>query len=297
VQKNIFNGWLLVNKPAGMTSADVVRVLKKKMNPTKIGHAGTLDPDATGLIPLALGEATKAIPYLLRSRKKYEASFFYGLKTDTDDASGKTLKTSSYLPTKHEVLEALKYYSEVLFQVPPKVSAVKVEGKRAYKRFKAKESFKLAARYIKIYKLSLQSYNEKGETVVHFECSKGGYVRSIARDVGDFLGCFGYVGKLNRINYGPFEAKKATDLSDLLELSIENLRSNIIDIELGIPGLKIFDCNLDDFKHLENGRPIESPVAFDFAEGDELIAKYKGRVVGILLREGAFLKVKRKFNT
>ena len=297
MQKNIFNGWLLVNKPAGITSADVIRVLKKKMNPTKIGHAGTLDPDATGLIPLALGEATKAIPYLLDSRKKYEATFLYGLKTDTDDASGKTLKASSYVPRRNEILEALKYYSDVIFQVPPKVSAVKVRGKRAYKRFKAKESFQLTARSIKVYKLSLQSHSEKGETLVHFECSKGGYVRSIARDIGDFLGCFGYVGNLNRIEYGPFKAKKATDLSDLLDLSIEDLRSNIMDIEIGIPGLKIFECNLDDLRHLENGRPIECSVTFDFGEGEELIAKYKGRVAGILFREGAFLKVKRKFNT
>ena len=286
-----------MNKPAGTTSADVVRALKKKMNPTKIGHAGTLDPDATGLLPLALGEATKAIPYLLRTRKKYEATFLYGLKTDTDDASGTTLKASSYVPKKNEILEALKYYSDVIFQVPPKVSAVKVRGKRAYERFKAKESFQLTARCIKVYKLSLQSYDAKGETLIHFECSKGGYVRSIARDIGDFLGCFGCVGNLNRIEYGPFKAKKATDLSDLLDLSVENLRSNIMDIEIGIPGLKIFECNLDDLKHLENGRPIQCPISFDFGEGEELIAKYKGRVAGILFREGDFLKVKRKFNT
>jgi len=297
VQKNIFNGWLLVNKPAGITSADIVRALKKKMNPTKIGHAGTLDPDATGLIPLALGEATKAIPYLLGSRKKYEATFLYGLKTDTDDASGITLKASSYVPRKNEILEALKYYSDVTFQVPPKVSAVKVRGKRAYERFKAKESFQLTARFIKVYELSLKSFDEKGGTLVHFECSKGGYVRSIARDIGDFLGCFGYVGNLNRIEYGPFKAKKATNLSDLLDLSMENLRSNIIDIEIGIPDLKIFECNLVDLSHLENGRAIECPVTSDFSEGEELIAKYKGRVAGILYRKGAFLKVKRKFNT
>ena len=286
-----------MNKPAGITSADVVRVLKKKMNPTKIGHAGTLDPDATGLIPLALGEATKAIPYLLRSRKKYEASFLYGLKTDTDDASGKTLKASTYIPRKSEILEALKYYSEVTFQVPPKVSAVKIKGKRAYERFKAKEIFQLTARCIKVYTLSLQSYDKNGETLVHFECSKGGYVRSIARDIGDFLGCFGYVKNLNRIEYGPFKANKATDLSDLLDLSAENLRSNIMDIEIGIPGLNIFECNLDDFRQLENGRPIELPLRSDFGEGEELIAKFKGRVAGILFREGGFLKVKRKFNT
>ena len=297
MQKNIFNGWLLVNKPAGITSAEVVRVLKKKLNPTKIGHAGTLDPDATGLIPLALGEATKAIPYLLRSTKKYEASFLYGLKTDTDDASGKTLKASTYVPRKNEVLEALKYYSEVLFQVPPKVSAVKVKGKRAYQRFNAKESFQLTARCIKVYSLTLQSHDEKGQTVVHFECSKGGYVRSIARDIGDFLGCFGYVRSLNRIEYGPFKANKATGLSDLLGLSSEKLISNILDIEIGIPDLKIFECNLDDLRYLENGRPIECPVSGDFGEGEELIAKYRERVAGILFREGAFLKVKRKFNT
>jgi tRNA pseudouridine55 synthase len=297
VQKNIFNGWILVNKPAGITSADVVRVLKKKMNPTKIGHAGTLDPDATGLIPIALGEATKAIPYLLKSRKKYEASFLYGLKTDTDDSSGTTRKASNYIPRKNEILEALKYYSEVPFQVPPKVSAVKIKGKRAYERFKAKETFQLTARRINVYTLSLQSYDKKGQTLVHFECSKGGYVRSIARDIGDFLGCFGHVGNLERIEYGPFKADKATDLSDLLDLSIENLISRIMDIEIGIPGLKIFECNSDDVRHLENGRPIECPVAFDFGEGEELIAKYKGKVAGILFREEGFLKIKRKFNT
>ena len=297
MQKNTFNGWLLVNKPAGITSTDVVRALKKRMNPTKIGHAGTLDPDATGLIPLALGEATKAIPYLLKSRKKYEANFLFGLKTDTDDASGKTLKASSYIPKKNEILEALNYYSEVLFQIPPKVSAVKVKGKRAYKRFKAQENFQIKARCIKIYELSLQSYNEKGETLVHFECGKGGYVRSIARDIGDFLGCFGYVKNLNRIEYGPFKVKEANDLSNLLDLSIENLSSNIKAIEIGSPDLKIFDCHLEDFKYLENGRPIKCPISLNVDEDEEFIAKYRGRVAGILFREGPFLKVRRKFNT
>ena len=267
------------------------------MNPTKIGHAGTLDPDATGLIPLALGEATKAIPYLLKSRKKYEAIFLFGLKTDTDDASGRTLKASSHVPRKNEVLEALNYYSEVIFQIPPKVSAVKVKGKRAYERFKAKEDFQLNARYIKVYKLSLQSYNEKREALVHFECSKGGYVRSIARDIGDFLGCFGYVRNLSRIEYGPFKAKEAKDLSYLLNLSNENLSSNIRPIEIGIPNLKIFECNLDDYKHIENGRPIKYPISLNFDEDEELIAKYKGRIAGILFRRGPFLKVRRKFNT
>ena len=157
-----------MKKPVGITSAEVVRVLKKKMNPKKIGHAGTLDPDATGLIPIALGEATKAIPYLLKSKKKYEATFLYGVKTDTDDASGSTLKASSYVPRKNEIKEALKYYSEVIFQIPPKVSAVKVGGKRAYKRFKAKEDFHLTARSIEVYELSLLSYDERGEALVHF---------------------------------------------------------------------------------------------------------------------------------
>ena len=100
MQKNVFHGWLLVNKPAGVTSADVVRALKRKFNPTKIGHAGTLDPDATGLMPLALGEATKTIPYLQNLKKKYQAVFLFGLKTDTDDVSGKTLRNSFYVPKK-----------------------------------------------------------------------------------------------------------------------------------------------------------------------------------------------------
>ena len=221
----------------------------------------------------------------------------YGLKTATDDATGKTLQPSSYVPKESERLEALKYYSEVIFQIPPKVSAVKVRGKRAYERFKVNENFQLTARYINVYKLSLQSYIEGGETLVQFECGKGGYVRSIARDIGDYLGCFGYVQNLNRIEYGPFRAKEANDLSNLLGLSTENLKSNIKAIEIGIPGLKIFECHLDDLKHLENGRPIKCPITFNFGEGEELIAKYKGRLVGVLFREGVFLKIKRKFNT
>ena len=297
MQKNVFNGWLLVNKPAGITSADVVRVLKKKLNPTKIGHAGTLDPDATGLIPIALGEGTKAIPYLLKSKKRYEATFLFGLKTDTDDASGKTLKTSSYIPGKNEILEALEYFSEVVFQTPPIVSAVKVRGKRAYKRFKANEYFRLTARKIDVYELSLLSYNKKGESVIQFECGKGGYVRSIARDIGDFLGCFGCVKKLTRVAYGPFKIKEANHLSDLLNQSMDNLESNIKNVEIGIPDLKIFECNIDDLNYLENGRPIKCPVTFIASEGEELIAKYKGRVLGILVKNDFLLKVRRKFNT
>ena len=297
MNKNVFNGWLLVKKPTGITSADVVRVLKRKMNPTKIGHSGTLDPDATGLIPVALGEATKAIPYLLKSKKKYEATFLYGVKTDTDDASGNTLKASFYVPRKNEILDALEYYSEVIFQIPPKVSAVKVGGKRAYKRFKANENFQLSARNIRVYELSLQSYDNRGEAIVHFECSKGGYVRSIARDIGDFIGCFGYVRKLSRLEYGPFKVTEAFDLSKLLDLSKESLESNLKSIEIGIPNLKIFECHVHDLKHLENGQPIKCPKTVRLIEGEELIAKYKGRVAAILFKDGAFLKVRRKLNT
>ncbi|MDC3093143.1 hypothetical protein OA410_04035 [Paracoccaceae bacterium] len=219
------------------------------------------------------------------------------MKTDTDDASGKALKASFYVPKKNEILEALKYYSEVIFQIPPKVSAVKVEGKRAYKRFKANENFQLSARSIKVYELSLQSYDEKGRALVHFECSKGGYVRSIARDIGDFIGCFGYVRDLVRLEYGPFNVTEACHLAKLLDLSLESLESNLKGIEIGIPDLKFFECPLDDLKQLENGHPIECPTFVSLIEGEELIAKYKGRVAAILFKDGSFLKVKRKFNT
>ena len=267
------------------------------MNPTKIGHAGTLDPGATGLIPLALGEATKAIPYLLKSKKKYEATLLYGKKTDTDDASGNILRASWYTPRKNEILEALKYYSEVNFQIPPKVSAVKVEGKRAYKRFKANENFQLTARSIEVYELSLLSYDKRGEAVVIFECSKGGYVRSIARDLGDFLGCFGYVKNLIRTEYGPFKLTEAVHLPDLLDFSRDNLYSNLKGIEAGIPTLKSFECHVDDLNHLDNGRPIKCPITINISEGEEIIAKHKGRVAGILFKDGFLLKVKRKLNT
>ena len=278
MKKNVFNGWLLVDKPAGMTSAEIIRVIKKKMNPTKIGHAGTLDPDAIGLLPIALGEATKTIPYLLKERKKYQAVFVYGEKTDSDDASGNILKASSYVPRKIEIEEALQYYSEVLYQKPPNVSAVKVNGERAYKLFRNDKIFQLSVRSLEVFKLSLRSHTEGGESVIYFECGKGGYVRSIARDVGDFLGCFAYVKKLRRLEYGPFKVIDAMRLSKLLDTSIKNLDSNIMGIESAITDLKIFNCHLDDLDHLNHGRPIRCPNALSLYEGEELVAKYQDKV-------------------
>ena len=152
-------------------------------------------------------------------------------------------------------------------------------------------------RSIEVYELSLLSYDKRGEAVVIFECSKGGYVRSIARDLGDFLGCFGYVKNLIRTEYGPFNLTEAVHLPDLLDFSKENLYSHLKGIEAGIPSLKSFECNVDDLKHLEHGRPIKCPITINISEGEEVVAKHEGRVAGILFKDGFFLKVRRKLNT
>ncbi|MDC3067670.1 tRNA pseudouridine(55) synthase TruB [Paracoccaceae bacterium] len=291
------DGWLLVNKPKGMTSTDVIRRLKNKLNPAKIGHAGTLDPNATGLLPVAMGEATKAIPYLLRTKKKYKALLKFGLKTDTDDLNGKILKSSSYIPEKDEVLDALNYYSKVPYQTPPKVSAIKVNGIRAYRRFKAEEEFILAPRELKIFKLILKHYSKTEGSTIVLECSKGSYVRSIARDVGDYIGSYGYVEKLCRLEYGPFKLTDALNLSDILAINIDSNDLNLIDIETAMSTLKIFECDYEQYKYIQDGRPIMCSETFSVGHGEEIIAKHNNHILAILVKSGTLLKVKRKFNT
>ena len=199
-----FRGWLAIDKPSNVSSANVVNKVKRAFGARKVGHAGTLDRPATGVLAVALGEATKTIQYITGSRKGYRFTVRFGQATETDDFCGKITDTSELRPSDQEIRSTLNEFVGDVMQVPPAYSAVKVAGKRAYKRAVAGETTILNARPLTMYDLRLIRRLDKDRAEFEMVCGKGGYVRAIARDLGMKLGCFGHVAELRRTWSGPF---------------------------------------------------------------------------------------------
>jgi tRNA pseudouridine55 synthase len=198
------NGWFVLDKPVGMTSTHAVGRLKHLFNAKKAGHAGTLDPLASGLLPIAFGEATKTVPFVQDGAKCYRFRIRWGVGTDSDDAEGAVLATSDLRPTRAQIEALLPAFEGTVQQRPPSYSAIKVGGERAYDRAREGEVFALAARPVTIHSLRLLGASTD-EAVLEARCGKGTYVRAIARDLGEALGCFGHVNALRRTRVGPFE--------------------------------------------------------------------------------------------
>ncbi|MEO6299055.1 MAG: tRNA pseudouridine(55) synthase TruB, partial [Paracoccaceae bacterium] len=189
----IVSGWLVVDKPAGITSTSVVNKVKWAFGAQKAGHAGTLDPAATGVLAVALGEATKTVPYVTDALKCYRFVVTFGAATSTDDAEGEVVETSASRPSDAEILAALGGFRDEIQQVPPQFSAVKVDGARAYDLAREGEEMDLAARPLWVERLEMIGRPDADHVELEMICGKGGYVRSIARDLGRLLGCLGHV--------------------------------------------------------------------------------------------------------
>ena len=201
------HGWLLVDKPAGISSAAVVNKIKWCFNAQKAGHAGTLDPAATGLLVVALGDATKTIPIITESLKAYNFNIIWGSQTNTDDQEGDVIETSSYRPGKENIEAALQKFRGQIMQIPPQFSAVKVNGERAYIKARKGEKIELKSRPLWVNSLNIIEMLNKNSVSLRMECGKGGYVRAIARDLGKELGCFAHIKSLRRTDSGPFNVK------------------------------------------------------------------------------------------
>ncbi len=202
--KHDVHGWLVLDKPVGMTSTHAVSVVKRLFSAKRAGHAGTLDPLASGALPIALGEATKTVPFVMDGRKIYQFTVRWGEERDTDDAEGRAVATSEQRPTPDAIRALLPSYTGTIQQVPPRYSAIKIEGERAYDLARDGEMVELSARPVEISRLELVDTPDPDHAVLHAECGKGTYVRSLARDVGRALGCFGHVSALRRVAVGPF---------------------------------------------------------------------------------------------
>jgi tRNA pseudouridine55 synthase len=208
------DGWLVLDKPVGMTSTHAVARAKRIFNAKKAGHAGTLDPLASGILPIALGEATKTVPFVQDGEKTYRFAVRWGTETDTDDADGKPVEHSAERPSRDAIVGLLPSFMGTILQRPPAFSAIKIAGERAYDLARDGELVDIAPRPVTISSLALVD-DDADEAVFVAECGKGTYVRAIARDLGRLLGCYGYVTALRRTRVGPFDLDGAVALMDL----------------------------------------------------------------------------------
>jgi tRNA pseudouridine55 synthase len=250
------SGWLVVDKPAGITSTAVVNKVRWAFDAKKAGHAGTLDPEATGVLAVALGEATKTVPYITDALKAYEFTVRFGQSTRTDDAEGDVIATSDLRPGDDEIKEALHQFVGDIMQVPPQFSAVMIDGERAYKRARDGEDMEIAARPLFVDELTLLDRPDADHAVLMLVCGKGGYVRSIARDLGETLGCLGHVLRLRRIWSGPFDAADGLSLEQIDALArTPELDAYLRPLEEGLADLPELTCTQEAAVKLRNGNP------------------------------------------
>lgn len=289
------SGWLVIDKPAGVTSTAVVNRVRWALEAQKAGHAGTLDPDATGVLAVALGEATKTIPFVTDALKGYRFAVRWGAATATDDASGAVLATRDARPTEAAIRAALPAFRGLIRQVPPQVSAVKVDGRRAYDLARDGEAMDLAARDLWVGRLDLIDAPDGGTAVLEMDCGKGGYVRSVARDLGEALGCLGHVLWLRRTWSGPFRADRAVTLETVETLArTEALHAHLLPLETGLAGLPEVRATSEGAARLRNGNP-GMVLAGGTPWGEAAWASLDGRAVAVGHVRGAELHPSRVF--
>jgi tRNA pseudouridine55 synthase len=290
------SGWVLVDKPAGLTSTSVVNKLRWAFDAKKAGHAGTLDPDATGLLPVALGEATKTIAYLGDALKGYEFTVKWGAQTTTDDAEGEVIETSGMRPTEEGITAALPQFIGDIRQVPPQFSAVKVDGNRAYDIARAGETMELAARDLYVDELTLLSCPDADHAVLRFVCGAGGYVRAIARDLGRVLGCLGHVVTLRRTWVGPFDIEDAVTLDRVEALAkTPEIDALLHPVALGLADLPELRATEEGAARLKNGNPGHV-LPGDVEYGDLAWASLDGQPVAVGRFRAGELHPERVFN-
>jgi tRNA pseudouridine55 synthase len=303
------SGWLILDKPVGMGSTEAVSKVKWLFKAEKAGHAGTLDPLASGLLPIALGEATKTVPYVMDGAKIYRFTVAWGEERSTDDLEGEVTKHSDKRPAEAEVRALLPRYTGIIMQVPPKFSAVKIGGERAYDLARGGEEVDLPPREIEIGRLDLVACPDAGHAVFEIECGKGTYVRSLARDMGRDLGCYGHVSELRRVEVDPFTAEDMVTIAELdaavspadeepdAAPSFAALDAMLVDTVAALdclPQVKIGD---DAASRLRLGNPIilrgrDAPV-----EAPEACVTAHGRLVAIGAIEAGMFKPKRVFSS
>lgn len=290
------SGWVILDKPIGIGSTQCVGKVKWLFQAAKAGHAGTLDPLATGMLPLALGEATRTVPYIMDGQKTYRFTVTWGAETNTDDLEGEVVNSSEKRPSKDEILALLPTYTGEIKQVPPKFSAIKIDGERAYKLARDGEEVEIEARTVEIESLSLVSSDENTATF-ETRCGKGTYVRALARDMGRDLECFGHITELRRTAVGPFLEEDLVPLEKLVEFEGD---LQALDQELFTTGTALDDVlevpvTKEQVHRLRLGNAIVLRGRDAIAHADEAFASSGDELIAIGEVDRGQFKPKRVF--
>ncbi|MBZ9895788.1 tRNA pseudouridine(55) synthase TruB [Mesorhizobium sp. BR1-1-6] len=309
------SGWVVLDKPVGMGSTEAVSKIKWLFQAEKAGHAGTLDPLASGMLPIALGEATKTVPYVQDGAKIYRFTVAWGQERSTDDLEGPVTRDSDRRPVEAEVQALLSKYTGVIMQTPPQFSAIKIAGERAYDLARDGETVDIPAREIEIGRLDIVEHGAD-HTVFEVECGKGTYVRSLARDMGRDLGCFGHISELRRIEVEPFTAEDFVTVAELeaarfgeqghgtqqpspdsIEAPIDfaAIDALLVDTSAALDCLPQIAISDDAATKIRLGNPViirgrDAPV-----EAEEACATARGKLVAIGAIEQGMFKPKRVF--
>ncbi|MEM8986063.1 MAG: tRNA pseudouridine(55) synthase TruB [Pseudomonadota bacterium] len=298
------NGWLVLDKPYDMTSTQAVGACRRLFDAQKAGHAGTLDPLATGILAVAFGEATKTVPFVMDGRKSYRFTARWGVATTTDDAEGEAIATSDVRPSSEDIQAILNRFVGEIEQLPPKFSAIKVNGERAYDLARDGEEVELKSRRVDIYDLRLVDTPDADHGVFEAETGKGAYIRSLVRDMGQALGTCGHVSQLRRTAVGPFDESQAKKL-DLLEQMRDNpaLMGELSPVSTALDDIPACAVSGGDALKLQRGQAVVlTPAQAKTVRGEEkgfipaVLAETRDGPQAICALDGLKLKPTRVFN-
>jgi tRNA pseudouridine55 synthase len=261
-EKRDVHGWIALDKPVGMTSTQAVGAIKRLFSCKRAGHAGTLDPLASGCLPIALGEATKTVPFVMDGRKIYRFTVRWGEERDTDDAQGRVIATSDIRPDRAAIEAVLPRFRGRIEQVPPRYSAIKVQGERAYDLARDGEAVELSGRPVEIHRLELTNQPDADRADFKAECGKGAYVRALARDMGRALGCYGHIRQLRREAVGAFGENDMISLEQLTALCHRaaageaSLAGALLPVETALDDIPALAVSRADAARLQRGQAV-----------------------------------------
>jgi tRNA pseudouridine55 synthase len=289
------SGWLIIDKPQSMTSTQVVGKVRYLTQAAKIGHGGTLDPMATGVLPIALGEATKTVPYAMDGRKTYRFTIRWGIATATEDAEGEITATSPIRPGKGDIEAALPCFLGTISQMPPQYSALKIDGQRAYDLARAGQEVPLTARPVTIHTLTLLDCPDPDHAVLEAEVGKGTYIRSLGRDLAHALGTEGHLVALRRLTVGKFSIRDAISLETLAEtLHGAGLDVYLHPLETALDDIPALALTEADAARLQQGQALIRP---DLAgQSFTALARFANRPIALVEIGGITIRPVRVFN-
>ncbi len=297
------HGWMVVDKPAGLTSSAVVGRVRRLTGAAKVGHGGTLDPLATGVLPLAFGEATKTVSYAMDGRKVYRFTVRWGEARDTDDAEGEVTETSDARPDAAAIEDALAGFRGDIAQIPPRYSAIKIDGRRAYDLARADAAVEIAPRRIRVHNFELRNLIDSDHAEFEVESGKGAYMRGLARDLARALGTVGHIAALRRVMVGPFTEADSISLDKLQALGHSAaLDDYLLPVETALDDIPALAMTDPEARRLRNGQPVSllavarrSPLS-GIPQGAIVCAMAEGRPVALARIEGGEVRPVRVLN-